>query len=227
MTSRHRISLTVAAPVLTIWALHTLGLHLQLRKSRQAIEIARHDVEFARRDALTGLQTRAGWTEQAEQLIRDERAVVLLLDLDYFKKINDTEGHGIGDIVLAQTAKRLQNWCAPITGVPGRLGGDEFVAVALIDADTVHTRVLALSTAISGPILGVDSPVRASIGYALVRDYPDADLGELLRQADAAMYTVKDARNGRIRSAWGLRPPTTANGRRPGRRGTTGAAHDH
>ncbi len=66
----------------------------------------------ARRDPLTGLHTRAGWTARAERVIRRHpAAAVLLLDLDDFKALNDTHGHAAGDAALAATAARLTAWC--------------------------------------------------------------------------------------------------------------------
>ncbi|WP_344625931.1 GGDEF domain-containing protein, partial [Kitasatospora arboriphila] len=81
----------------------------------------------ARRDPLTGLLTRDGFTARAERLIRShpDRATVLLVDLDDFKTVNDTHGHAAGDAVLTATAHRLTAWCGP-SGLAARLGGDEF-----------------------------------------------------------------------------------------------------
>ncbi|MFE1016600.1 GGDEF domain-containing protein [Streptomyces sp. NPDC058794] len=93
----------------------------------------------ARRDPLTGLHTRAGWTARAEHCIRRHpRAAVLLVDLDHFKTLNDTHGHAAGDAALIATAHRLSNWCGR-HGTAGRLGGDEFVAV-IRDLDAVPRR---------------------------------------------------------------------------------------
>jgi diguanylate cyclase (GGDEF)-like protein len=216
----------VAGPVVAGLAVQTVRLAREVRRAgegrrvlEQELEAARRETELARRDALTGLVTRAGWMQQAEQLIDNPRAVVLLVDLDHFKAVNDTQGHLAGDRVLCESATRLREWCGP-GGVAGRLGGDEFVAVALIEADRVHMHVMALDAMLAAPVTGIGVPVAASIGYVRVCDYPDADLGELLRQADVAMYAVKGSHHARVRSGWGLRRARSVNGRRHGRRGT-------
>ncbi|MGW1549432.1 GGDEF domain-containing protein [Streptomyces sp. NPDC002346] len=108
-------ALALALPLIG-WASHTALLT--------------HRLATARRDPLTGLRTRAGWTALAERVIRRHRdAVVLLLDLDDFKNLNDSHGHVAGDFALAVTAERLAAWCGR-HGIAGRLGGDEFVAIA-------------------------------------------------------------------------------------------------
>ncbi len=103
----------------------------------------------ARRDPLTGLHTRAGWTARAEHLIRRHpTAAVLLVDLDHFKTLNDTHGHAAGDAALAATADRLRSWCGH-NGIAGRLGGDEFVAVV---RDLAATDLGALTAALHEPL---------------------------------------------------------------------------
>ncbi|MEU2284973.1 GGDEF domain-containing protein [Streptomyces sp. NPDC013178] len=144
----------------------------------------------ARRDPLTGLHTRAGWTARAEHLIRRHpRAAVLLVDLDHFKTLNDTHGHAAGDAALVATADRLRAWCGR-NGIAGRLGGDEFVAViqdlAAVDLD-------ALTAALHRPLHygGTSLPLAASVGACLVADLPVPVLTDALAAADAAMYAAK------------------------------------
>ncbi|CAM5668190.1 GGDEF domain-containing protein [Streptomyces aurantiogriseus] len=144
----------------------------------------------ARRDPLTGLHTRAGWTARAEHLLRRHpHAAVLLVDLDHFKTLNDTHGHAAGDAALAETADRLRTWCGR-NGTAGRLGGDEFVAVvrdlAAADLDT-------LTTALHRPLLyeGVSLPLAASIGACRIAELPVPTLTDALTAADAAMYAAK------------------------------------
>ena len=96
----------------------------------------------ARRDPLTGLHTRAGWTTRAEHLLaKHPGALVLLVDLDDFKTINDTHGHAAGDAVLTATAQRLADWCGR-HGIAARLGGDEFAAIVKIGRASCRERVL-------------------------------------------------------------------------------------
>ena len=145
----------------------------------------------ARRDPLTGLHTRAGWTARAERLItRTPHALVLLLDLNDFKSINDTRGHAAGDAVLTATAARLTAWCDR-HGIAARLGGDEFTAIVTHPDRTPGLD--ALNEALCRPISyrGCLLPVSASVGSCHVADLPVATLTDALAAADAAMYAVK------------------------------------
>ncbi|WP_405963218.1 GGDEF domain-containing protein [Streptomyces sp. NBC_00723] len=144
----------------------------------------------ARRDPLTGLHTRAGWTDRAEHLIRRHpNAAVLLVDLDHFKALNDTHGHAAGDAALVETADRLRAWCGH-HGIAGRLGGDEFVAAVrhLTAAD-----LDALTAALHRPLHydGVSLPLAASVGACPIAELPVPTLTDALAAADAAMYAAK------------------------------------
>ena len=144
----------------------------------------------ARRDPLTGLHTRAGWTTRAEQLIRRyQGAAVLLVDLDRFEELNDTHGHAAGDAALTEAAARLTTWCGR-RGVAGRLGGDEFVAaIPCLPDDGID----ALTVALHQPLRfgGASLPLAASIGVCRVADLPLPSLTDALAAADAAMYAAK------------------------------------
>ncbi|MCD0482333.1 GGDEF domain-containing protein [Streptacidiphilus sp. ASG 303] len=144
----------------------------------------------ARRDPLTGLHTRDGFTARADHLIRTRpaRVTVLLVDLDDFKHTNDTHGHAAGDAVLAAAADRLAAWTGRM-GVAARLGGDEFAAAVLDGSD----RLPALRSALRRPVPhgGVLLPLSASVGAARVADLPMPVLSDALAAADAAMYAAK------------------------------------
>jgi diguanylate cyclase (GGDEF)-like protein len=181
----------------------------------------RHRLNTARRDPLTGLWTRDGFTRRATRLIRDPRAVVVLADVDNFKHVNDTHGHAAGDALLKATADRLAHYTGP-SGVVGRLGGDEFAAV-LIDWDgtaemtlTVLGEVLALPATNTNP----EVATTVSLGWVRVADVPGESLSVLLRRADEAMYAAKRSRAGVRRAGLGSLFATLT-GRRAGRRGTT------
>ena len=150
-------------------------------------------------DALTGLSNRALFLDRVEHaLARIRRAdspipAVAFIDLDDFKLVNDSLGHGAGDELLRAVADRLRG-CLRSGDTPARLGGDEF-AVLLEDApDTravveVAERILE---ALHSPIVvdGREVYARASIGIATRRG-PTTTPEELLRNADLAMYTAK------------------------------------
>ncbi|MFD9323646.1 GGDEF domain-containing protein [Streptomyces sp. NPDC060053] len=145
----------------------------------------------ARRDPLTGLHTRAGWTTRAEHLLdRHPAALVVLIDLDDFKATNDTHGHAAGDAVLTTTARRLRDWCGR-HGIAARLGGDEFAAIV---TDPHHTPGLdALREGLARPVPhdGDLLPVSASVGSCHRTDLPVPTLTDALSAADAGMYAAK------------------------------------
>ena len=156
----------------------------------------------ARHDALTGLGNRLLLAERMDKLLGmlapGRSASLLLLDLDGFKEVNDTLGHGAGDKLLVIVGDRLRAGCpAPMEVV--RLGGDEF-AVLLPDlasertADAVAQRLVA---AVRQPVVLADLSVEVdvSIGLALAPRH-GSDLSTLLRCADVAMYEAKRAATG-------------------------------
>lgn len=152
--------------------------------------ILTHRLASARRDPLTSLHTRAGWTARAEQCIRRHPgAAVLLVDLDHFKTLNDTHGHAAGDAALISTADRLRTWCGH-HGTAGRLGGDEFVAVV---QDLAATDLDALIAALHRPLdyAGRSLPLAASVGVCRLAELPMPLLTDALAAADAAMYAAK------------------------------------
>lgn len=166
-------------------------------KGRQAEHIIRHQ---AYHDALTGLPNRRLFSELLHQAL--ERAhhegtvlAVLFIDLDHFKQVNDSLGHDTGDALIRETAYRLQK--AVRTGdVLARMGGDEFLLLLTEiaqpeDALRVAERIRA-GLAAPFPLAGQELHVTASIGVTLYpRDGTDAET--LIKNADAAMYRVKQA----------------------------------
>lgn len=164
----------------------------------------------AHHDALTGLPNRRLLNDRLAQAMaraqRNERHVALMLiDLDGFKAVNDSFGHGAGDAVLNETARRLAAVVRASDSV-ARLGGDEFVVLLDNLAEGNHAArvaegvVAALSQPIPWP--GASLHVSASVGIAL---YPgDAEnIDELFKRADAAMYEAKRAGKNAFRFAPG------------------------
>ncbi|WP_327682058.1 GGDEF domain-containing protein [Streptomyces sp. NBC_00467] len=144
----------------------------------------------ARRDPLTGLRTRAGWTARAQRIIRRHRdAVVLLLDLDDFKNLNDAHGHAAGDVALTATADRLTAWCGR-QGIAGRIGGDEFVAII---RTSTGPDLDSLTSALHRPLAyaGRRLPLYVSVGSCRLADLPVRSLSDALAAADSAMYAAK------------------------------------
>nr|WP_231134750.1 EAL domain-containing protein [Motilibacter deserti] len=157
----------------------------------------------AAHDALTELPNRAqGLRLIAGALHRAQRAsatvALLFVDLDYFKKVNDTFGHAAGDEVLRTVARRMQALVRS-GDVVCRLGGDEFLVLLEPVESDVSLVALAqrLITAVSDPIAIGDSTVRigASVGIA-ISSTGSVDADALLREADAAAYRAKTSGRG-------------------------------
>ncbi|MEZ5227015.1 MAG: GGDEF domain-containing protein [Acidimicrobiales bacterium] len=148
----------------------------------------------AAHDALTGLPNRVGFRAGLHRQLGSSVSALLFIDLDGFKAINDELGHHVGDAVLAETARRLQQHLRP-GDLAARLGGDEFaVAVATNVAGHLDALSSRLSAAIEQPMeIGpFEVSVGASIGFASLR--PDDSLDDLMAAADQAMYEIKTHR---------------------------------
>ncbi|UUN28205.1 GGDEF domain-containing protein [Streptomyces sp. FIT100] len=205
MSSTLLTAFAAAGPVAAGWLVHARWL--------------RRNLHTARRDPLTGLRTREGFTRRATVLLKDPRAVVVLADVDKFKQINDTYGHAAGDALLKATAARLAHYVGT-EGVVGRLGGDEFAAVVLDTHGTVGDLLAVLHGVLARPVDGQPPAVRTTVSLGWVRagDFPGEDLSSLLGRADEAMYAAKQGRAGVRRAGLG-RLFATVTGRRSGRRG--------
>jgi diguanylate cyclase (GGDEF)-like protein/PAS domain S-box-containing protein len=153
-------------------------------------------------DSLTGLSNRALFNDRVEHALGrrsgQSRPVVLLLDLDRFKLVNDSLGHAAGDEMLVEAARRLED-SVRLGDTVARLGGDEF-AVLLEQGTLESARLQArrLLDALAAPmqIAGHQVTTSASVGLAVAAGNVSA--GELLRNADVAMYRAKGAGGGRM-----------------------------
>jgi diguanylate cyclase (GGDEF)-like protein/PAS domain S-box-containing protein len=148
-------------------------------------------------DELTGLANRTTFTAELQRAIEDAAVdaagpAVLFLDLDRFKVVNDSLGHGTGDRLLTQVAARLRACLRP-GDLVARLGGDEFAVLAtdVTAAQRVAGMARRLQESLTDPIVidGVDVYANASIGIAFAE--PGSDAEAVLRDADAAMYRAK------------------------------------
>jgi diguanylate cyclase (GGDEF)-like protein len=170
---------------------------------RQWLDHQRKISRLARRDTLTGLPNRLHLQRLLPRLLnraaRDGTRVALLnLDLDHFKNVNDSLGHGMGDQLLTAVAQRLRSSTAS-HDVVVRMGGDEFVIVATLlpDALVVDSIAGRIRDALAVPldIGGVTLTVAPSIGISV---YPEdgTDPEQLLKHADIALYNAKDRGRG-------------------------------
>jgi diguanylate cyclase (GGDEF)-like protein len=174
-----------------------------------AAEVSSRELKIswmARHDVLTGLGNRTVFAEALQHEIARARRdgtsfAVLYLDLDYFKDINDTLGHTIGDLLLQSVAERLRVSVRE-TDIVSRFGGDEFalIATGLRDPADAATLALKVLTTISEPVSIRDTEVRsgASIGIALYGpESPNTEA--LLSHADIALYRAKSEGRGTYR----------------------------
>lgn len=174
-----------------------------IRSIRYAIERKKTDLQLKQLaffDHVTGLANHAQLTIVFNQMLKRarryrENIAVLFLDLDYFKSINDTYGHDIGDGVLKAVGERLQSNTRS-ADIAARIGGDEFVVVLeksrSVEDDALFTKKLLLS--INEPI-SIDKlsiSIQASIGISRFPDNGN-DVVTLLKCADAAMYNSKES----------------------------------
>ncbi|MDX3073088.1 EAL domain-containing protein [Streptomyces sp. MI02-7b] len=188
------------------------GLIFNSRDVTERVRLQAQLQHNASHDPLTDLPNRALFTERIRQALGGRRSgdgepgttAVLFIDLDGFKAVNDTVGHQAGDELLVQAARRLQE-SVRAGDTAARLGGDEFAALICgTSADRhlreyqVHEVADRLRAALSEPyrVDGTEVRVAASIGVA----FADAGVspGELLRNADLAMYRAKQAGKGRV-----------------------------
>ncbi len=169
-------------------------------QARQAAE------EQSRLDYLTNLYNRRHFFSIAEhEVARAARQStplsVIMLDIDHFKRINDTYGHLVGDEVLQAVAARIRGFIRD-SDVLCRYGGEEFVLL-LPDADAATARAVAerVRLAVANtPVASSHGPIHltVSLGYTSVRPQPPTNLEDLVAQADAALYAAKGAGRNRI-----------------------------
>lgn len=160
-----------------------------------------HLTRIAHYDALTRLPNRVLLIDRLHQAMAQAerhgtRLLVVYLDLDGFKAINDSHGHQIGDQLLISVATRLKQSLREGDTI-ARLGGDEFVAVLtdLADIETGIPILARLLAAAARPVLfkGLSLQVSASLGASYFPQDAAMDVDQLLRQADQAMYQAKIA----------------------------------
>jgi len=159
-------------------------------------------------DPLTGLPNRRSFMEEAERLTERHRAhpkpvTVLLMDMDHFKSINDRFGHAVGDQVLEVFAESARQ-SVRSSDLVSRLGGEEFAAVfydlsrekAFAVADRIRTSFAQAALEVD------DHPIAATVSIGLAHCELEAfEFGELLAQADRALYVAKERGRNRVETA--------------------------
>lgn len=169
------------------------------------VEAAKRDEHASRHDPLTGLANRLAFNTRLEKFAKDRnedpRAIVLLLiDLDNFKEVNDTYGHQIGDDLLVAATQCLKS-CVRQNDLVARLGGDEFAVVIECERGKEGCLAEALSHEISArmkqpfDLAGVRLEISASIGISAAPSI-ELKVDDLMNRADYALYKVKERARG-------------------------------
>lgn len=191
------ITLTSALAVVLVISLLYRSLVGTLKEVEDREQLAKHQ---AIHDELTGLGNRRLLGDRLNQALAhvrrgDLRVAVLMLDLDRFKQVNDTLGHGTGDLLVQEVSKRLTNVLRE-TDTLARVGGDEFVIIRSGPRNEADVRRLCsrIIEAIAEPFLLLEKDVRVGVSIgAVIADQNSPDAEDLVRKADITMYRAKAA----------------------------------
>lgn len=153
--------------------------------------------QVSRLDPLTNLANRRYWNETLDEYWQTHQTLSLaIIDIDYFKQVNDVFGHKAGDDVIVELANILQRNVAN-NGFCARLGGDEFAVVLSGNNHKQHTKILSNIMRLAKAMKLIDYPkakVSLSIGVAL-KNATDQKPSELMQRADKQLYKAKANRN--------------------------------
>lgn len=197
------VSIAVIVPLLVATPVSVVLMDL-LRELERARAEAHH---LANTDLLTGAFNRRRWIDIAERELRRAATarvpvVLLVLDVDHFKRVNDAHGHHVGDDVLKTVAEACRDALRPLDAL-ARWGGEEFVMLlpetTLVDGIRVAERV---RTAVATRVIqrgDVSLQLTASIGVVGAPESADTyDLDRLVHLADGAMYAAKQSGRNRV-----------------------------
>lgn len=188
----------VAFFALPFIVLHTFAVSMASYRLIRTVSRQNRQLEELRRmDAPTGLHARGHWQEQADALLRRhhasaEAACMLMIDIDHFKRINDTYGHTVGDEVIAAAGQAIRS-CVRAHDCAGRYGGDEF---AVVCSHTQPEEALAIAQRIRESIESLRLPgyaqlrLTSSIGLCPVKQRHQT-LRDWINDTDAALYSAK------------------------------------
>jgi diguanylate cyclase (GGDEF)-like protein len=194
---------TYSHPLILVWNIFIiLGVFLITAFSLLEIKkLLDNEKTFARIDFLTGIANNRAFYELAEieidRSVRFSRPVTIAyIDIDNFKQVNDSRGHSQGDNILQSVAKTIKDNIRSID-VVSRLGGDEF-AVLFPETNEVNAKTATdnVQKALLSIVKNNDWPITFSIG--VVTCYKSCSIDDLIKEADALMYAVKESGKNRI-----------------------------
>lgn len=199
----------LASPERWIWILakgkvlfNTNGKPIRMSGSFTDVTTRKNQDDYIRHlayhDFLTGLPNRLGITEAVAAAVKraeleKSSGALFLLDLDNFKLVNDSWGHSSGDALLTEVAGKLRDYFPP-EHIVARIGGDEFVILMnSVQPDQVREWAEKILALFDAPVImrGIQLAISSSVGVASV--LPGATVDEVLRNADMALHTAKDA----------------------------------
>lgn len=191
---RHMMVLSFVIPMLVT----PLGMGYMIRQNVRYLNFHRQVQRHAHSDDLTGLANRRSFTVQASARLAAAAATqqtlsLIVVDIDWFKRVNDNHGHEAGDETLCHIAQTLVH-ASPHGALVARLGGEEFTVMCHVDNELELSRIaeaLRKATEAAGFYYrGEKIHVTISLGLTLVR--PDDTLSTLLSRADNALYEAKN-----------------------------------
>lgn len=187
------ITTALIAGVISVVALKFLArAHLALYRNKTEMDL------LSRTDSLTGLPNRRAFLEKAEAT--PAAAMVLIIaDIDRFKRINDTHGHLAGDEVLRSVSRMLAEETAPL-GFLGRVGGEEFAIVTSdVPAEMIVERLMSLLRRVEDTsIIIPGGVVSVTISAGVALRTPELSFNDLYAEADRALYDAKSSGRNRI-----------------------------
>ena len=160
--------------------------------------LRRELIHLATTDLLTGLNNRRAFMDAAETAVSQSRGILMMLDLDHFKRINDTYGHTVGDDCLRAMAEVLREQLRS-EDIVGRLGGEEF-GIFLVDAPLDAARKIGerLSAGTEHNLKDADRVVNITASIGAVEMPANDNLETILTLADMAMYQAKESGRARL-----------------------------
>lgn len=184
---------TYLALALLVATRYVVAMRIQRMLTEQLVDAKRRLAHQAHHDALTNLPNRLLLAQRLDDAIRDGPFVLIFVDIDDFKEVNDRFGHAAGDELLCAISARLRS-CLRRDDTLARIGGDEFAILIAGEVGAPEIVADQLRLALRSPfsVHGTSIRVRASMGLVSPGNHglpPTAD--DLLRQADISMYTGK------------------------------------